>query len=483
MISNEKKKALVYEAKLELARRDLFYYCHLRDSSFYRPDREYQIILCKTLQDFLVDKDHDILIINAPPRFGKSRTAQLSAEWFFGHNIKFKIMTGSYNEILATQFSKGVRNSISEEKADKNKIVYSDIFPDVRIKPGDAAINLWSLEGGYNNYLATSPMGTATGFGADLLIIDDLIKSAYEANNANILEKHWQWFTNTMLSRLEGDGKIIAIMTRWSTKDLSGRILEEMPQLGYRVKQITFKAMQDDGTMLCDGVLNKEQFTKKFNVMDRNTALANYQQEPIDEVGRLYSQFKEYEENERYNRYPNYAYVDTADLGGDYLCCIIFKVISSEIYIQDVYYTQEPMEVTEIEVAKRLSDYAVTEYWIEANAGGRGFARQVDSITKSQFGNIKSILHTFTQTKNKESRILTNASWINEHVYYPINWQNRYKDFYSSMFDYQRDGQNMHDDAQDCLTGCAELVISNTINQVSFKAVEKAINKLSRFNI
>ena len=87
-------------------------------------------------------------------------------------------MTGSYNETLSTMFSKNVRNDIQEEKADIYKPVYSDVFPDVRIKKGDGAVNLWSLEGGYNNYLATSPTGTATGFGCDLLIVDDLIKNA-----------------------------------------------------------------------------------------------------------------------------------------------------------------------------------------------------------------------------------------------------------------------------------------------------------------
>lgn len=64
-------------------------------------------------------------------------------------------MTGSYNETLSTMFSKNVRNDIQEEKADENRIVFSDIFPGVSIKRGDGAMNLWSLEGGYNNYLAT----------------------------------------------------------------------------------------------------------------------------------------------------------------------------------------------------------------------------------------------------------------------------------------------------------------------------------------
>ncbi len=128
-------------------------------------------------------------------------------QWLLGNDNDKKIMTGSYNETLSTVFSKNVRNAIQETKADEDVVVFNDIFPDTHIKYGDAAMNLWSLEGGYNNYLATSPTGTATGFGADIIIVDDLIKNAEEANNATVLEKHWEWFTNTMLSRLEEGGK------------------------------------------------------------------------------------------------------------------------------------------------------------------------------------------------------------------------------------------------------------------------------------
>ena len=136
-------------------------------------------------------------------------------------------MIGSYNETLSETFSKDVRNRIDTQTLDPRVIVYKDIFPDVRIKKGDGAVTRWSLEGQHASYLSTSPTGTATGFGADYLIIDDLIKSALEANNANVLQGHWDWFTNTMLSRLEEGGKIIVIMTRWHTQDLSGRILKE----------------------------------------------------------------------------------------------------------------------------------------------------------------------------------------------------------------------------------------------------------------
>ncbi len=136
------------------------------------------------------ESDEDALIINLPPRHGKSRTASMFVEWVLGRNQSEKIMTGSYNETLSTTFfKKRCVTPFKRKKADKDKIIYSDIFPNVKIKQGDGAMNLWSLEGGYNNYLATSPSGTATGFGASLLIIDDLIKNAEEAYNETVKEK------------------------------------------------------------------------------------------------------------------------------------------------------------------------------------------------------------------------------------------------------------------------------------------------------
>ena len=182
------------EKKLKLsilkARRSFFSYCNLKAPDFYKPNRKYLVELCNDLQEFYEGED-EILVVNEPPRHGKSRTAGLFVEWVLGKNQTEKIMTGSYNETLSTMFSKNVRNSIQEEKADKYKPVFSDVFPDVAIKRGDGAMNLWSLEGGYNNYLATSPTGTATGFGCSLMIIDDLIKNAEEANNEGVKEKHW----------------------------------------------------------------------------------------------------------------------------------------------------------------------------------------------------------------------------------------------------------------------------------------------------
>ena len=332
-------------------------------------------------------------------------------------------MLGSYNEALSTTFSKNVRDTITEQKGDEDKVVYSEIFPNVMIKYGDSAMNKWSLENGYNNYLATSPKGTSTGFGATLMIIDDLIKSALEANNADVLEQQWTWFTDTMLSRLEEGGKIIIIMTRWHDDDLAGRALRHFTKLGMKVRHICYKALQDDGTMLCPEILSRRSYEVKTKSMSKEIAAANYQQEPINIKGRLYSKFKTYTKlpmdengNPLYTRVKNYT--DTADTGDDFLCSIDYVEYNQEAYVINVIYTKDSMEITEPAVAKMLFDDGVNDADIESNNGGRGFARNVETLLLEKFHSNKCIINPFYQDKNKQSRILSNSTWVMNHIYF-----------------------------------------------------------------
>ena len=456
------KAALKRQAQLELARRNFFYYCQLMAGDFYKSERIYLKQLCDSFQNFMSDDENNVLIINIGPRHGKSRTAGMFVQWLLGNDNTKKIMTGSYNDTLSTVFSKSVRNAIQEEKADDSITVFSDIFPDTKIKHGDGAMNLWSLEKGYNNYLATSPGGTATGFGADVIIIDDLIKSALEANNANILEGHWEWFTNTMLSRLEEGGKLIIIMTRWHSEDLAGKALSKLPESGYSVKHISMRTYDEEtDTMLCEDVLSKESYFRKVKAMGADIASANYQQEPIDIKGRLYSEFKTYVDRPIFKRIS--AYTDTADTGKDYLASYIYgETIDKEAYILDILFTKEPMEVTEPLLARKLVENEVNLCWIESNNGGRGFARNVERLMRENHGTNQTTVKWFHQSKNKQARILTNATWLMEHIYFPDGWRNRWPELYKSLMTYQREGRNAHDDAQDALTGIAEKITANS---------------------
>ena len=309
-MNNNLKEELKKQARLELARRDFFEYCKLTAPDFYNEERNFLEDLCYQLQNFY-ESDEKVCVINMPPRHGKSRTAGKLVEWILGTNPNEKIMTGSYNEDLSSSFAKSVRDTIASEKTE-GVIVYNDIFPNTKIKDGEATQKKWALAGSkVSNYLATSPTGTATGFGCTIMIIDDLIKNAKEAYNENTLKNHIDWFNNTMLSRTENGFKLIIIMTRWSSNDLAGYILDNYPN----VRHINYKAVQDDGSMLCKDILSREDYEFKTKNMNKDIVYANYQQEPIDVKNRLYTAFKTYEKLPPAHYIMNYT--DTADEGDD----------------------------------------------------------------------------------------------------------------------------------------------------------------------
>lgn len=452
-----------YQAQLELCRRDFWEFCKTLAPDFYMEGRDYLKEFCYALQEFY-ETDERVLIINMPPRHGKSRTAGLFAQWIFGKKPSEKIITGSYNEQLSTTFSRGVRNAIQERKASKERIVYSDIFPNTQIKRGSSAANLWTIEGQHISYLATSPGGTVTGFGATVMILDDIVKNAEEAMNETVLESHWTWFTNTMLSRLEKNGKLVIIATRWNTKDLSGRAIDHYKSIGMPVKVITKKALQDDGTMLCDGVLDRAAYELIVKTMGREIVEANYNQNPIDLVGRLYNLgFQTYKDVPRDDKGNSLfeeicAYCDTADKGDDYLCQIIYGLYRGQCWVLDVYFTKDGMEITEGETAKRLYEFKVNRAFHEANNGGRGFSRSVERILRDKYHYYKCYIDMFTQSRNKKARILSSATWCQNNIFFPVGWEVKWAEFYGDVLSYQKEGKAKHDDAEDTLAGIYDKV-------------------------
>lgn len=445
------------QAMMELARRDFWTYCRLTSPDFYNNDRHFLKDLAERLQWFVEEADEKFLVVNMPPRHGKSRTATKFVQWLFGkYGIGEKVMTGSYNETLSSTFAKAVRDTIAE-KPTAGVMTYNEIFPDTHIKYGEASAQKWALEGSNQaNYLATSPTGTATGFGCNIMIVDDLIKNDKEAYNENTLQSHIDWFNNTMMQRTEAGFKVIIIMTRWATNDLAGFVLENFDD----VIHINYQAVQEDGSMLCPEILSRDDYDVKTKNMNKDIILANYQQEPVDIKGRLYSNIKTYTEIPKDETgKPLFRYIlnytDTADEGSDFLCSICYGMYESIYYVLDVLYTKEPMEVTEPATAEMLTRNNVGSALIESNNGGKGFARNVQRELKEK-GNNHTLVKWFHQSENKIARILSNSTGVMNNVLFPVNWQDRWPEFARDLLKYQKEGKNAHDDAPDCLTGVYE---------------------------
>ena len=453
--------ALKYKAKIALMRNSFWDYCKIKAPDFYTNDRIYLKEICDAMQRF-IKSDAGVLIVNSPPRHGKTYTQSMFIEWFLGNDTRRKVISVSYQQILSKSISRRIKNSINMPKI-PNEIVFSDVFPYAKIGKGTNAVDFWGFaDSPVENYLATTPGSAITGLGATCLVVDDLIKNKYEAYNQFALEKQWEWFTDTAFSRkerLKGQSpKVIVVMTRWSKNDIAGRLIDDCTAKNKPFVLITHKAYDEKiSKMLNPDILTYEDYQEILMTVSNEIVEANYNQEPIELKGNLYSNFKEWAELPKDIK-RIFAVCDTADTGKDYLCNIICaENRHKEAYVLDVYYTQEPMEVTEPETAKRLIRYEVKDFYPESNSGGRGFARSVNDIcrkNKHYFREFKP----YTQTTNKLARILSQATDVLSRVIMPKDWRNLYPEFNNHIRNFQRGGKNMFDDAPDTLTAIIEIM-------------------------
>lgn len=451
---------------IELGKKSFREFCILRKPDFYVRKRSYQDILCGTLQAAYekrllnpdTGKPVKYLIMNLPPGFGKSYTLANFVNWAYGQDVKNKVITVSYNGIIAPEFSRTAKDMILEEETPgEESYVTRSFFPGLKVRYGDSSVMKWSLEGSYTSYLATSFDGTLTGMRGNIIIIDDPIKSAEEAVNDAVKEKHWNFFKNTLSSRMLPGALCIIVLTRWATDDLAGRVMEKFPDQCFELKIPALTEDSPAGKSTCEDLYPTEDLQQKRETLDEEIWGANYMQVPVDKKGSLYGTFKVYDavDPDSFERVLNYT--DTADEGSDSLSSISAGQIGRYGYVLDIYYTDEAMEVTEPETARRLQLAGVRECLIESNNGGRGFARNVIRYLKGLHCH-KCSVTWFHQSKNKRTRILTNASNVMEQIIMPADWQQRWPEFAKHVARYQRKGKNDHDDAEDCLTGLVEFI-------------------------
>ena len=261
-------------------------------------------------------------------------------------------------------------------------------------------------------------------------------------------------------------------MTRWATGDMAGRLMQMLDEQGRKYRLISKKAYNEEtDEMLNNSILNRIQYENVKKTIGEDIVEANYNQHPIDIKGRLYSNLQTYSLNDiRSVDNPNgqivfkeiRARADTADKGEDYLAMTVYGVTADKkAYILDIYYTQDPMEITEVEAAKRLIKYNPYVFRAESNNGGRGWSRAVEREYKNM-GGTRTIFKPYTQTMNKEARILSESSFIQKNIYFPDDWNIRFREAYNSMKEYQRQGKNEHDDLQDNITSIAEELDPNS---------------------
>ena len=221
------------------------------------------------------------LIVNMPPRHTKSEFASIYfPSWMMGLKPDLKIMQTTHTADLSINFGRKVRNLMDTDE-------YKNIFPEASLAADSKSAGKWQTGGG-GEYFAAGVGGAIAGRGADLLIIDDP-HSEQDAMSLPLLDSCYEWYTSGPRQRLQPGGTIVIVMTRWSTADLTGRLLSRQTENNadqWEVVELP-AVFEDSGNVLWPEFWKREELDAVKASIPVSKWNAQYQQNPTSEEGAI----------------------------------------------------------------------------------------------------------------------------------------------------------------------------------------------------
>jgi predicted phage terminase large subunit-like protein len=221
------------------------------------------------------------LIVCLPPRHTKSEFAStFFPAWMMGLRGNLKIIQTTHTAELAVRFGRRVRNIIDSDD-------YQNVFPNLSLEADNKSAGRWTTnQGGESFYAGVG--GAITGRGADLLIIDDPV-SEQDALSPTAMDGVYEWYTSGPRQRLQPGGIIVIVMTRWSTKDLVGKVLKKQgDDYADQWEVIEFPAiMPESDTPLWPEFWKKEELLSVKASLPVSKWNAQWMQNPTAEEGSI----------------------------------------------------------------------------------------------------------------------------------------------------------------------------------------------------
>lgn len=271
-----------YEAlEREWAKDDLISFVKRYDPN-YRPAWFHFLIadILKEVSDGLRQR----VIFIMPPRHGKSTlVSRYFPAWHLGRHPEERIIATSYAARLAERFGRFSRNLINSPKWP---------FDGVDLAKDSRASDVWDLAGRNGGYISAGVDGSITGEGAHILIIDDPVKSAKEADSETVRESTIEWYRETAYPRLQKNGRIVLVGTRWRDDELLGWVIDQSERgTGDKFDVIHFPAVNKDGEALWADEYPLEELAKRERNMTRRMWAAQYQGVPITDEGGTFKRW------------------------------------------------------------------------------------------------------------------------------------------------------------------------------------------------
>lgn len=440
-MTNDKKEAAKELLRMELRRRDFYRFCLYYDADFFG-SRPFLKDIAHAFQE-VEDKKIKSLSVSLPPRAGKSYITSLFCAWTLGKNPDQSVMRNACTATLFLKFSYDVRAILKDER-------FKRVFPEVSLSDDKANLQGWNTNKSKQvGYFGAGVGGTIIGFGAsNVAITDDLYRGIEDALSDTVNDRIIQWKESTHDSRFETGCARIDIGTRWSVNDVIGRGINET----IYDKSIIVPALDEHGNSFCEAVMTTEEYKQVQKRTAKEIWLAEYQQQPIDLEGRLFSDYKrinqsEFEQFISTNQVEGtLAYIDVSDTGMDYTAMAIAAIVKNQTYIVDYVFNRDNTDLTIPQCAALLNKWNVSYCRVESNNMGAMFARNLQNLTKTKILQVAN-------TTNKITRIIMQSAFISQRMQFVLKEEQQCLTFIQNMLSFSKEGKNKHDDAPDCLAG------------------------------
>lgn len=226
-------------------------------------------------------KGRQRIILNVGPRYGKTRRVRWGCLHRLMRRPESRIIYGSHGKALAHEQTRWVRDQFEAHDLG------------VRVRQDTRAADRWYLDGFDGGMLAAGIGSGITGFGADLLVVDDVIADDKQAQSDTWRKAGWRWFTQTAFDRLEPNASVVIVMTRWHAEDLAGRLLTEQPGVWTHIRVPTI-AEDDDpigrkpGALLWPERYDDAAVAEQKRTLGAHGFAARHQQKPAAAEGGLF---------------------------------------------------------------------------------------------------------------------------------------------------------------------------------------------------
>ena len=435
---------------------------------FYQPKMKQlnKYGLIQAMQD-LEDDKYNRLCISMPPGTQKTTLEKFFCSWIIGKHPKDYSLFFSHSNEITGKFYRGVLDITTDDKEYK----WNVIFPNLPLQ----STNAQAQEANFGKYKAFSSI-QCSSIGAKnagkvrtnrYLYCDDLIGSIEEALNPIILEKIWRIYGVDLKQRkLNEQVKEIIIMTRWSTKDIIGHIIElygNDPKLKIiSIPDIDPKTGKSNFDYEYNG-MSVEFFNDQALTMDDISYRCLYKQDPIEREGLLYPENKimRYKELPKTRIKRITGQCDTKSSGTDFYvfpCLVEFEGYEGTYYCTDTICNNSADYEKQYEnSANLIVDNEIQDCDFEANQGGDRVANEVRKRVEEK-GWLCNISDTATET-NKEARIFQCSSWVLQHIVFKdrslYEPKSDYAEMMSWLLKYSVSGKNLHDDVPDVFSNFA----------------------------